>query len=129
MSDSDETTAEIDALIDEGLARFNRGKYLEAHERWEDGWHELPARPKAFVEALIQLATALHLRTQRGATRGVEHLVARALIGLEDFRPAAYGVAVDRVIDEYGTYLDWLREVKRPHRMLDVMKIPRIRRG
>jgi len=34
---------------------------------------------------------------------------------------------VDALVTEFGAYLDWMREVRRPHRMLDAFRIPRLR--
>jgi hypothetical protein len=30
-------------------------------------------------------------------------------------------------VTEFGAYVDWVREIKRPHKLLDGRKIPRIR--
>jgi len=116
------------AAVDEGVALFNRGRYLDAHLHWEAALPDAPGGERAFLEGLVQLATGLHLRTQRGATRGSEHLVARALVSFEDFRPSAHGLDVERLVTDFGVYLDWLRAVRRPHKMLDVFRIPRLHR-
>jgi predicted metal-dependent hydrolase len=29
--------------LEQGRAAFNRGEYFEAHELWEEAWHELAA--------------------------------------------------------------------------------------
>src|SRR5881396_2319968 len=76
---------------------FNRGRYLSAQQEWEDAWRAAPAEERAFLEGLVQLAAALHLRTRRGATRGAVHLLSQALILLEDHRPRAHGIDVDPV--------------------------------
>lgn len=125
---SDEAASGFQPIVDEGVGLFNRGRYFEAHEHWEEHLPAVTGTERAFLEGLVQLATALHLRTQRGATRGSEHLVARALVTFEDFRPSAHGVDVDRLIDEFAAYLDWLRSVRRPHKMLDIFRIPRLHR-
>jgi predicted metal-dependent hydrolase len=118
----------FDPVVADGVTLFNRGRYLDAHQRWEAFLPEAAGDQRVFLEGLIQLATGLHLRTQRGGTRGSEHLIARALVSFEDFRPAAHGLDVDRLVAEFGVYLDWLRAVRRPHRALDVFRIPRLHR-
>ena len=75
----------------------------------------------------MQLAGALHLRTRRGATRGAVHLLAQALIVLEEHRPAAHGIDVDALVADFGAFRTWLEQVDRPHRLLDRMRIPRLR--
>ena len=110
-----------------GVRLFNRGRYLSAQEAWEEAWRAAPAEERAFLEALVQLAAALHLRTRRGATRGAVHLLAQALITLEDYRPAAHGIDVEALVTDFTAYLDWVKAVDRPHRVLDRLRIPRLR--
>ena len=115
------------AAVVRGVRLFNRGRYLAAQEVWETAWRTADAAERPVLEGLVQLAGGLHLRTRRGATRGAEHLVAQALATLEDFRPAAAGLDVEALIADFGTFLDWLREVRRPHRLTDRLRIPRLR--
>ena len=110
-----------------GLRLFNRGRYLSAQEVWEEAWGAAPAEERGFLEGLVQLAAALHLRTRRGATRGAGHLLAQALITLEDYRPAAHGVDVEALVAEFSAYLDWIKAIDRPHRLLDRLRVPRLR--
>ncbi len=110
-----------------GLRLFNRGRYLSAQEVWEEDWRAAPAEERGFLEGLVQLAAALHLRTRRGATRGAVHLLAQALITLEDYRPAAQGIDVEALVAEFSAYLDWIKAIDRPHRLLDRLRVPRLR--
>ncbi len=120
---------DVAASLGRGLRLFNLGRYMAAHEIWEDAWRDAAADEKSFLEALVQLAAGLHLRTRRAGTRGAEHLLSQALATLEDFRPAHHGVDVDRLLEEFGAYVDWIREVGRPHKLLDARRIPRLRRA
>ena len=101
---------------------------MSAHVIWEDAWREAAPPDRAFLEGLVQLAGGLHLRTRRGGTRGAVHLLSQAMVTLEDYRPAAHGVDVEALVTEFGAFVDWLKEVDRPHRLLDRLKLPRIRR-
>src|SRR5439155_247471 len=92
-----------------------------------DGGLEAPSADRAFLEALVQLAAGLHLRTRRGATRGAVHLLAQAVIALEDYRPAAHGVDVEALIADVDACIAWLRTLDRPHRFLDRARLPSIR--
>ena len=116
-----------DAAVLRGVRLFNRGRYLSAQEVWETAWRDADAPERGLLEGLVQLAGGLHMRTRRGANRGAEHLVAQALATLEDFRPAAAGLDVEALLTDYAGFLDWLREVRRPHRLTDRLRIPRIR--
>jgi predicted metal-dependent hydrolase len=122
MSDGPEVTA----AVGRGARLFNRGRYFTAQQLFEEAWQAAAGPERTFLEALVQLAAGMHLRTRRGATQGAEHLLVRALITLEDWKPAAYGVDVARLTDEFDAYVRWLREVRRPHRLLDRLRIPRL---
>jgi predicted metal-dependent hydrolase len=115
------------AAVLRGVRLFNRGRYLAAQEVWEAAWRDAHGAERSHLEGRVQLAGGLHLRTRRGATRGAEHLVAQALATLEDFRPAAAGVDVEALLADFAVFLDWLREVRRPHRLTDRLRIPRLR--
>ncbi len=43
-----------------GIEHFNKREYYDAHETWEDLWHEEHGEANHFVQGLIQFATALH---------------------------------------------------------------------
>ena len=43
-------------------------------------WREAAPADRAFLEALVQLAGGLHLRTRRGGTRGAVHLLSQAMV-------------------------------------------------
>jgi predicted metal-dependent hydrolase len=117
----------VDAPLARGVRLFNLGRYMAAHEIWETVWREAAEEDRPFFEALVQLAAGLHLRTRRAGTRGAEHLLSQSLATLEDFRPACHGLDVERLVTEFGGYVDWVREIKRPHKLLDGRRIPRLR--
>jgi hypothetical protein len=112
-----------------GVRLFNLGRYLAAQQVWEAAWRDAPPEEKPFLEALVQLAAGLHLRTRRGATRGAVHLVSQALVVLEEFRPTAHGVDVETLVVEFDAWVGWVKRVNRPHRVLDRVRIPAIRAG
>ena len=117
----------MDAVLRRGVRLFNLGRYMAAHELWETAWQGGDDEDRPFLEALVQLAAGLHLRTRRGGLRGAEHLLSQALATLEDFRPARRGLDVERLVVEFGAYVAWVREVGRPHKLLDGRRIPRLR--
>jgi predicted metal-dependent hydrolase len=121
------TALDVPAVVQRGARLFNRGRYLDAQVVWEEAWRAAPTDDRAFLEALVQLAGALHLRTRRGGVRGAEHLLSQALVTLEDYRPAAHGVDVEALVTEFGAYLDWVRSLGRPHRFADGLRVPRLR--
>jgi predicted metal-dependent hydrolase len=72
-----------DPRFQEAVSDFNRGRYFEAHEVWEELWKEERAGDpsRLFLQGLIQVAAGyhklpqLHLRGARGLlSRGLEKL-------------------------------------------------------
>ena len=120
------SVSDVPAVVARGVRLFNRGRYLAAQEIWEAAWHTAPVADRGLLEALVQLAGGLHLRTRRDGTRGAEHLLSQALATLEDYRPAVHGLDVEALVTEFAAYVDWVREVQRPHRFLDGLRIPRL---
>jgi predicted metal-dependent hydrolase len=119
--------ADLAALVRRGTREFNRGRFMEAHEHWEAVWRDAPEAVRPLLEALVQLATALHLRTARGGTRGAEHLLSQALVTLDDYRPSAQGIDVARLIEDADAFLADLRAARRPYVESDRAGLPRIR--
>lgn len=62
----------------EGIARFNRGQFWEAHEAWEEAWQKESGTARIFLQGLIQLAAACHKGLCMGSPRGMAMLFERA---------------------------------------------------
>jgi hypothetical protein len=99
---------------------------MAAHEHWEAAWRDAPPDLRPLLEALVQLAAGLHLRTARGGTRGAEHLLSQALVTLDDYRPSAQGIDVTRLIDDADGFFESLRAARRPYEDADRGRLPRI---
>jgi predicted metal-dependent hydrolase len=67
-----------------GLTAYRAERYFEAHERWEDRWRS-EDRPshRLMLQALVQLAAALHKRTTGIRPRGAPALLRRAAAKLD----------------------------------------------
>jgi hypothetical protein len=111
-----------------GATLFNRRAYFESHEVWEELWRAADGEEKKFLEAMIQVAAALHLRFERGGGRGTRNLLVQAIVRLEDFRPERFGVDVERFHGELSTYAERVEEQKEKEAgWLDRFLVPRIR--
>ena len=119
--------AAVAAEVAKGVRLFNHGRYLDAQQVWEEAWREASPADRGFLEGLVQLGAGLHLRTRRGAGRGAVHLLSQAMVALDDYQPSKFGVDVTAAIAEVTAYVDWLRTLDRPHRLLDRLRIPRLR--
>ena len=117
---------DVAAALARGVRLFNLGRYMAAHEVWEAAWRDAAAEERGFFEALVQLAAGLHLRTRRGGTRGAVHLLSRGLATLEEYVPVAHDVDVQRLVADFTAYVDWIRDLGRPHRLVDRWRVPRI---
>jgi len=60
-----------------GIELFNRARFFEAHEVWEDAWRPARGAKKLFYQGLIQVAVAL-THFQRGRPRGTVRLYGTA---------------------------------------------------
>lgn len=93
----------------EGLRRFNRGRFWDAHEAWEEVWLRWPEPERRFVQGLIQLAAAWH-HVKRGNDRGARRLFEAAVAKLRPF-PADF-LGIDR--EECQRNAAMLAETDRP---------------
>jgi uncharacterized protein len=67
------TTASYDPRYLLGIVHFNRGDYFEAHEVWEDLWHDTAGPDRRFYQGLIQAAVAVY-HAGNGNARGARRL-------------------------------------------------------
>lgn len=88
-----------DALV-RGARLFDEGAFFDAHEAWEERWRvESNADARKLLQALIQLAAALHKREVMGAPEAAGRLLARAREKLAAL-PPHQGMDVDRLRGE-----------------------------
>ena len=65
----------------QGIAEFNRRRFFEAHEVWEDLWHFYRHDDRAMLQGLIQVAAGcFHLRTDN--LNGAFSLIGKGLAKL-----------------------------------------------
>lgn len=55
-----DNVVEYDPRYLQGIALFNQGEYFDAHEVWEDLWHDTAGPERRFYQALIQVAVAVY---------------------------------------------------------------------
>ncbi|HEX9751131.1 MAG TPA: DUF309 domain-containing protein [candidate division Zixibacteria bacterium] len=94
-------TVEGRAMFDAGLREFNAGRYFEAHDIWEDFWHQLNGPDRRFLQGLIQLAVgAYHHEMDNPA--GARSLWGRSIAKLEEYPEEHWGI--DR-----GAWVEWIK--------------------
>ena len=93
----------------EGLRCYRGGRFYDAHEHWEDAWRACGGPEKRFLQALIQIAVAMH-HFQHGNRIGAASLLARALRRLEEFPAVFSGVEVGLLRAGLGAWNDALEK-------------------
>jgi len=78
-----------------GVAHFNAGAYFEAHEVWEELWHDCPSEERLFYQSLIQAAVALY-HWGNANRAGACRLFASGREKMTGYRPRHLGLDVVR---------------------------------
>jgi len=79
----------------EGVAFFNKRKFWEAHEAWEDVWKIREEDSRIFFQGIIQAAAAYHLLFVKRRFVGARNNFDKALKKLELFSDRFLGIDVD----------------------------------
>lgn len=68
----------------DGLAAYRAGAHFEAHEHWETLWRAEARGPRReYLQALIQVAAAMHQQRVKQSSAAALRLLARARARLE----------------------------------------------
>lgn len=82
-----------------GIDHFNRREFYDAHEVWEDLWHEEHGDANKFVQGLIQFATALH-HFEAQNLKGARLLYEGGVELLRPYGDRFWGLGVARLVDQ-----------------------------
>ncbi len=99
----DWTTGELAA----GLNCYRKEEFFDAHEHWENIWRQSHGPEKPFLQALIQLAGALH-HHRRKNPRGAQALLRAAMSRLEPYPERYGGVLLAPLRQELAAWLQAL---------------------
>jgi predicted metal-dependent hydrolase len=83
-----------DPRYQKGIELFNAQDFFEAHEVWEELWHETRGEPRDFVQGLIQVTSAFHHFTN-GNMRGAHILIKSGLELLAPYGKNYWGMDLD----------------------------------
>ena len=67
-----------DPRFPKALELFNSGAWYEAHDAFEEIWHEQIDPERKLIQAIVQIAVA-HVHLERGNTRGATILLGEGL--------------------------------------------------
>ncbi|MHB8511139.1 MAG: DUF309 domain-containing protein [Actinomycetota bacterium] len=76
-----------------GIRLFNEGRFFEAHEMWEFGWHKAPEPERDFWQGMIQVAVGF-THFQRQNPKGAITLLGRGANRLSHYGRVHEGVPV-----------------------------------
>ena len=85
-------------LLLRGVAAFNAGRFLTAHEIWEAVWNETVGEEKRFVQGLVQLAAG-YLKLSSAQYQGARKLLTRGCQTLRAYPPLYAGLRVSLLSD------------------------------
>lgn len=98
-----------------GIEYFNRRRFFQAHEMWEEAWHPSPAPERDFWQGITQIAVGF-THFQRGNAKGAATLLRRGCRKLDSYGESFHGVplrdlaaaarAAADVIEREGTGID-----------------------
>lgn len=83
--------------LSRGIEHFNAGRYFQAHEAWEEGWHPSPEPERDFWQGLTQLAVGLTHR-ERGNAHGAATLLRRGAKKLRNYGDEYMGVVLTPLV-------------------------------
>ena len=116
-------------LYFDGIELFNGHEFFDAHEAWEDAWHEAYGLKHSFYQGLIQCAVALeHYR--RSNPRGVVSLYNSYRPKFADVPPVFMGLDVTKFLADMREALRPVVEADPPPQKgeirLDPSRVPKI---
>jgi len=100
-------------VLNDAIARFNRGDYFDAAEMFEIMGRDAAPELKSMIDAFNRIAAALHLRFERGGRQAAINLLSQAMLALDDLRPEHAGLDVERLWNELQAYAEEVRATPR----------------
>lgn len=88
-----------DARYLRGIDHFNAREFFDAHEVWEELWHEQHGDAHNFIQGLIQFATALH-HFEAQNLKGTKLLYLGGVELLSPYGNEFWGLPVKKLIDD-----------------------------
>lgn len=91
-----------------GIELFNRGRFFESHEAWEEIWRSTTPEPRDLFQGLIQVAAAMHQFLDLKRDQAPLKTLAKARVRLEPFAPISHGLALMELLETVGEWQSWL---------------------
>lgn len=104
------TPGERQRLIELGVDLFNRGRFYDCHEAFEEIWRSTTPEPRDLFQGLIQVAVGLHHHLVRKKSAAGRRVLGRGLKRLAPFRPTAFGFDLEALCTAAERWNAWLAE-------------------
>jgi hypothetical protein len=125
-ADPDEASLMEDPRFGESVKLFNAGAWYEAHDGFEELWHETAGPHRAVLQGILQLAVAqLHL--ERGNRRGATILTGEGLGRLERAPALVLGLDLEALRRDGRAWLRALQGEEPPERLRDQLPVLALR--
>jgi hypothetical protein len=100
----------VNSKLNEAIEEFNRGEFFSAAELFENAAAAATAdADKTFAITLNRIATALHLRFERGGRQAAINLFSQAMLTLDQMKPSRDGIDIETLLTELHAYTEELR--------------------
>jgi hypothetical protein len=91
----------MDERLRRGIEQFNNEQFFEAHEVWEELWHEYREADRTFIQALIHLAAGFY-HAQCGNEKGTISQLNKGIEKMQAYLPAHQDLAMERLLIQAG---------------------------
>lgn len=98
-------------LFDRGCDLFNRGRFFEAHEPWEEIWRSLNPEPRDLFQGLVQIAAGMHIWLDRSTAAAARRVLARGYARLaraESWSMTDRELDLSSLLEQVRAWLSWL---------------------
>jgi len=102
------TAGERRRLFREGVERYNRGDYFDAHESWEEIWRSTTPEPRDLFQGLIQVTVAMYHYHVRERPPVARRVLGRGRRRLEPFAPGSHGLDLAHLLAGVRRWEAWL---------------------
>lgn len=119
-------SAAPDSRFLEGIAHFNSGEFFEAHEVWEDWWHDTHGHDRRFIQGLIQAAVAIY-HAYNGNALGTRRLFGSARQYMSTYAGFHLGLDIDQFwLGMEQALIEFLAEADDRKPVVQTDRLPRI---
>lgn len=102
-----------DPRFSKALELFNSGAWYEAHDAFEELWHEQVDPNRRLLQGILQIAVA-HVHLERGNTRGATILLGEGIGRLKPSLPSALGLDLQALHTASSVRLNALQNDRNP---------------